>query len=253
MQNDEAYANAAFIPRGDTYPSIWQARGAAFIRRHPPEMVAAGAAGAERALFWRGGARLLVFVHGGYWLRFSPGSFAHLAEGALQAGWSVAMPAYPLAPAARVSAITRSVAQSLTRLCDLVDGPVHLAGHSAGGHLVARMLAPGMLPDPVAARIARVVPISPVSDLAPLLQTSMNADLQLDEDEAAAESPCRQPRPAVPVHVWVGGDERPVFLDQARRLAEAWRCPLTIDMGKHHFDVIEGLERPSALLSAVIG
>jgi hypothetical protein len=57
----------------------------------------------------------------------------------------------------------------------------------------------------------------------------------------------------VPVHVWVGGAERPVFLDQARWLAEAWTCPVTVDTGRHHFDVIEGLEHPSALLSAVIG
>ena len=68
-----------------------------------------------------------------------------------------------------------------------VAGPMVLTGHSAGGHLVARMgcrdvaLAPG-----VRARIRHILPISPVADLRPLLETSMNADLRLDEAEAEA-------------------------------------------------------------------
>ena len=37
-------------------------------------------------------------------------------------------------------------------------------------------------------------------------------------------------------------DQRPVFLDQARRLGNAWACPVTIDAGRHHFDVIDELQ-----------
>ncbi|MFZ1727079.1 MAG: alpha/beta hydrolase, partial [Albidovulum sp.] len=91
-------------------------------------------------------------------------------------------------------------------------------------------------------------------DLRPLIETSMNDTLRLDLTEARRESPALRPHcPDVPVHVWVGGAERPAFLDQARRLGNAWACPVTVDPGKHHFDVIEGLERPdSALLSALL-
>ena len=46
----------------------------------------------------------------------------------------------------------------------------------------------------------------------------------------------------VDCHVWVGGQERPAFLWQARVLAEEWDCPWTVDPGRHHFDVIDGLE-----------
>ena len=46
--------------------------------------------------------------------------------------------------------------------------------------------------------------------------------------------------------VWVGGDERPVFLEQARWLSEAWGCGLVIDDGRHHFDVVDGLETPDS-------
>lgn len=255
---DDAYANAAYIPGGAAYSARWEAAAAAFCAAHPPPRLSYGPGARETMFLWRpeGAARgLAVIVHGGYWLRFSPQIFAHLAQGALNAGWSVAMPGYTLAPEARISAITRQIGAAITRAAAEVAGPIHIAGHSAGGHLAARMACTDApLPAEVAARVARVVPISPVSDLAPLMRTSMNADLRIDAAEALAESPRHLAlRPGVTAHVWVGGAERPAFLDQARWLAEAWTCPLSIDTGRHHFDVIEGLEKPAPLLSAFIG
>jgi pimeloyl-ACP methyl ester carboxylesterase len=119
------------------------------------------------------------------------------------------------------------------------------------------MLCPDVdLSPDILARMARVMPISPVADLRPLLETSMNATLRLDEDEATRESPalCAAPR-NVPVTVWVGGDERPAFLDQARWLADAWPgADLVIDEGRHHFDVIEALADPdSRMIARLLG
>jgi hypothetical protein len=52
----------------------------------------------------------------------------------------------------------------------------------------------------------------------------------------------------------VGADERPAFLDQARWLAEAWGVELTFETGRHHFDVIEGLEHAdSPMMRALFG
>jgi len=120
---------------------------------------------------------------------------------------------------------------------------------------VARMLQPGLLPDSVAARLRHVMPISPVSDLRPLLRTSMNADFRLDEAAAIADSPALMvERLPVPVTVWVGADERPVFLDQARWLAEAWGCGHVVDKGKHHFDVIDSLaDGQSEMIGRLLG
>ena len=111
------------------------------------------------------------------------------------------------------------------------------------------------LPGDLAARIRRIVPISPLSVLAPLIDTAMNADLRLDPAEARAESPAlRSRRAGFDAHVWVGGAERPAFIDQARRLGNAWACPVSIDPDRHHFDVIDGLETPdTALMRALLG
>jgi hypothetical protein len=99
-----------------------------------------------------------------------------------------------------------------------------------------------LLPDTVQARIAHVMAISPVSDLRPLLHTAMNRSFQMDMAAAEAESPALMGKPKGKVTVWVGADERPAFLDQARWLSQAWDAPLVVDDDKHHFDVIEGLD-----------
>ena len=98
------------------------------------------------------------------------------------------------------------------------------------------------------------MPISPLSNLVPLMHTDLNATLHIDPAEAAAESPVLHPRPATPVHVWVGGAERPAFINPSRWLSRAWNAPLTVEPGRHHFDVIDGLEAPdSPLMAALLG
>ena len=165
---------------------------------------------------------------------------------ALARGWACAMPSYTLAPDARIGAMTAEIAQAVRAAAGRVAGPVVVTGHSAGGHLAARMgCADQTVP------VARVVPISPLADLAPLMQTDMNATLAIDPAEADRESPARLAlRAGVQAHVWVGGQERPAFLWQARTLSEAWNCPWTVEAGRHHFDVIDGLTDPNSALMA---
>lgn len=253
---DDAYANTVHIPDGEEFPARWQDASARFRAAHPPEALGRG------HLFRpRGAARgLMVFVHGGYWMETAPDTWSHLAAGALARDWAVAMPAYTLAPRSRIAAMTREIAAAVADAASRIKGPLALAGHSAGGHLAARMVCQGALPDAVAARIAACVPISPLADLRPLLRTAMNDTLRLDEAEAAAESPALlKPRPGIPVTTWVGGMERPEFIRQARLLANVWAglgaaTDCVIQPGRHHFDVIEGLEQAdSALMARLLG
>lgn len=256
---DRDYANAAHIPGGMAYPARWSARAAAFRQDQEQKGARLGRRSYSAGRYGPGGRQchdlflpdgpprgLFVFVHGGYWLDFDQEYWSHLAAGPLARGWAVAMPGYTLAPAARLGEITVEIVTALISLQEIVPGPVVVAGHSAGGHLAARMgcadVGPGF--------VRRVVPISPLAELAPLMATSMNDRLGIDEAEAAAESPARLARRAgVEAHVWVGGQERPAFLWQARTLAETWGCDWTVDPGRHHFDVIDGLEKPDSPLT----
>ncbi|MCA8882202.1 MAG: alpha/beta hydrolase [Rhodobacteraceae bacterium] len=254
-----AYDMPQFIPDADAYPDRWADEAAAWRSLE----AAIGRARLNQPygphdrhrfdLFYPAGrpAGLVVYVHGGYWRRFDRKLWSHFAAGATASGWAVAMPSYPLAPEARIAEITSDIARAIAAAADLVGGPLILTGHSAGGHLVARMAeARGPLPGPVAARLQCVVPISPLGDLRPLLAVPINTVLHLDMAEAVAESPAlRAPRPGLPVTIWVGAEERPVFLDQAMDLAAAWNARLRMAPGCHHFDVIDGLCVPDSPLT----
>jgi arylformamidase len=248
---DDAYANGIYIPNGDDYPSRWERAAAAFRDSNPPEALGQG------HLFRPEGdiRGLVVFVHGGYWMELGPSDCSHLAAGALARGWAVAIPAYTLAPQARIAQMTREIATAVTEAARRVAGPIALTGHSAGGHLAARLVCDdGTLPDPVAARISACLPISALSDLRPLMHTRMNATLHIDADEAIRESPALlTPRMGIPVTAWVGGSERPEFLRQSRLLADIWAglggaTQLVVEPGRHHFDVIDALADPDSHL-----
>lgn len=252
MDMDRQYAIGAFIPGSGDLPGLWSQKAATFragLGARAELDLAYGQTGRQRFdLFHPDGPSrgLLVFVHGGYWMAFGRESWSHLAAGALARGWAVAMPSYTLAPEARVSQMTTEVAMAVRAAAARVGGPVVVTGHSAGGHLSARMGGAD-----VDVPAARVVPISPLADLEQIAQTGMQDKLRLSAEEIATESPARQPlRAGVQAHVWVGGQERPAFLWQARTLSESWDCPWTVWPGTHHFNVIDDLERPNSALMA---
>ncbi|SFU14949.1 alpha/beta hydrolase [Sedimentitalea nanhaiensis] len=249
MELDDAYANASHIKGAEGYPPRWQAKAKAFRD---------GLGGrAELGLPYGDSPRqafdvfrpqnaakgTVVFIHGGFWRAFDGSAWSHLAAGPLARGWAVAMPSYDLCPQVSIADITRQIAVAVRSVAARTEGPIAITGHSAGGHLGARMLDRCLIPDAVGQRISAVVPVSPLSDLRPLLKTTMNEDFKLTEQAAIDESPLfMTDRRKVPVTVWVGADERPAFLDQARWLAEKWHADHVIAPGKHHFDVIDAME-----------
>jgi arylformamidase len=254
MDMDREYANSDFIPGAAALPGLWARKAEAFrngIGKRARLGIAYGRKDRQALdLFLPETAPqgLLVFIHGGYWMDFGRESWSHLAAGALARGWACAMPSYTLAPDARIHDITAEIANAVAVAAAEIAGPLVITGHSAGGHLAARMGCK----DHHAPRTRRVVPISPLADLEPLLGTQMNETLWLDAEEVEAESPARH-RPACDAHIWVGGSERPAFLWQARTLSETWDCAWTVAPGLHHFNVIDGLEHPdSALLTACL-
>lgn len=252
---DREYANGAFVPGSAALPDEWLRRAAGFrqaLGARAQIDLAYGPAPRHRFdLFLpeRTPRGLMVFLHGGYWLAFSKQSWSHLAAGALIRGWACAIPSYTLAPAAGIAGITQEAAAAIRAAQTLVPGPVVVTGHSAGGHLAARMACA----DIDLLRAIRAIPISPIADLGPLTQTAMQSDLRIAPEEAESESPARLARRAgCQVHVWVGALERPAFLWQARTLSEAWACPWTPAPGHNHFTVIDDLADPHSALMATI-
>lgn len=259
---DDAYDNSGHIVGAADFPSRWAEKAAAFRDSLGARaQIGVSYGPSERQVFDffqpEGVSRgTVIFVHGGYWKAFDARYWSHLAAGALAKGWAVAMPGYDLCPEVRISEITRQIAAAVTEVANRTfGGPISLAGHSAGGHLVSRMTDPLILPAEVRDRIANIVPISAVADLAPLMQTTMNDVLRIDAAEAQVESPVNMSPPhGVNVTVWVGQNERPAFIEQSERFARTWGARLGVVEGKHHFDVIDALEDPdSDMVKALLG
>ncbi len=262
---DEAFDNAGHVPDAAAIAARWAGEAAALRSAARAELDLPYGSGVRNRfdLFRPAGAAagLVVFVHGGYWHKFDKSAWSHLAAGPLAQGWAVAMPSYTLAPEGRVSQMTGEVAQAIAAAAAEVDGPVRLIGHSAGGHLVSRMACQDApLRADVAARLERVVSLSGLHDLRPLLGTKMNDILRLSEAEAAAESAALlAPRMDLDTLFWVGAAERPEFLRQTQMIAEIWgeggaRVRDHYDPGHNHFTVVAELSRPdSDLVRALIG
>lgn len=263
---DDAFANMAHVEGSEKLPSFWADRAAAYRASgiRVDEDIRYGKA--DRALMdivWPDSAPrgLAVFVHGGFWIRMDKSHWTDLAEGARANGWAVAFPQYTLAPEARISEMTREVAAAIALAADQVDGPIRLAGHSAGGHLVSRMVCiDSPLPAQVLDRIAHVLSLSGLHDLRPLMWTAMNDLLKLDEEEACAESVVLlRPHKRANVTAWVGGGERPEFIRQTKLLAMMWDgldVPIkaVIEDDHNHFTVLESLkEADSPLTRAFVG
>lgn len=258
---DDAYANAAHIPGAADYIERWETDSKAFRKTWPETDldISYGEGTRNRMdVFHPDGVSkgLVVFVHGGYWLRFDKSYWSHFAKGSLSRGWTTCLPSYDLAPNVRIADITTQIASAISRAAERVDGPIRLTGHSAGGHLVSRMLCKdGPLSRNVIDRIERVVSISGLHDLRPLRKTQMNDSFQMSEEDAIAESPAlKEPASSCPVIAWVGGAERPEFLRQSKLLADAWpSARYHEDPDLHHFNVIDGLkERDSELTSVLL-
>lgn len=266
---DDAYSNMDHIPEGAAFPERWIQRAAryreilsasgrmeldaAYGERPRNRMDVFLPAGEPRGLF--------VFIHGGYWMRFDKSYWSWLAEGALARGLAVVMPSYSLCPEVRIGDITREIGKAVAQAARRFSGPVTLAGHSAGGHLAARMICHGApIPKSVQARIRHVMPISPVSDLRPLVCLKLNETLKLDDREAERESPALlTPLPNARVTCWVGQAERSEFVRQNALLATIWhglgaRIAHVEESDRHHFNVIDGLaDQGSEMCRALFG
>jgi len=205
---------------------------------------------------------LLVFIHGGYWRSLDKGDFSFLAPAFSRRGVTVALPNYALCPKVGIEDIVKQNLLAIAWLWHygarygVNPGRLYVAGHSAGGHLTAMMLAArwnAYMPALPYNLVKGGLAISGVYDLEPLVHAPfVNQDLKLDQAEARRLSPVAIP-PATtsPLYTAVGGDESDEFKRQSALIASTWRYAFAGDIpmpGRNHLTVVEELANPASAL-----
>jgi len=247
------YNNRARVPDHPAVMQRWRETAEAARAARPPVEIAYGPGPRELMDLFSAGpdAPVAVFLHGGYWQALDKDWFSGIAPAFLAGGVSLAIPSYDLCPDVRLGVILRQVSAAVEAVRARTGARPVVFGHSAGGHMSACMLSEG--------RASAAIAISGVFDLRPLIPTSLNAALDLDEREAAALSPIHGPVPngstpgGTVLDCIVGADESPEFLRQSKMMADHWAANGVETRyealpGLNHFTVLDPLYDPGSRL-----
>ena len=251
------YNNRARVPENPALIAGWARDAKAYREANEGRWhVIPYAAGARHSIDFfpaDGHGPIAVFIHGGYWQALDSSFFSHLAGGLNAHGISVAIPNYELCPVVTIDDIIAQTRLAMRELARLGQKLV-VSGHSAGGHLAACMLAtdwraidPALPEDLVIAAYA----ISGLFDLVPLVSTSVNMPLHLNDVSAREVSPLFWPAPSRgSLDAVVGGDESAEYFRQSRTIVDTWGVTIptryqTVS-GANHFTVIAGMADPKS-------
>jgi arylformamidase len=270
---DREYDNRAKVPAFPDYLERWSGRS---------RVLRDGGAGCREIAYGGSPAETLdlyppvagdipapvqVFFHGGYWKSLSKREFGFVAESFRPAGAATAVVDYGLIPAVTMDELVDQCRRALAWLWEHADEQgfdrerIHVSGHSAGGHLVAMLLATdwpvfrGGLP---ADLIKGGCGISGLYDLEPIRLCYLNEELGLDSVTVARNSPVRLiARNPAPLLLPVGELEGSEYRRQSEDLASAWGrqglSPEVLVMTGHdHFSIVDQLGDPQSELSRAI-
>jgi arylformamidase len=250
------YNNRARVPENPELIAGWARDAAAYRERHVPRAIAYGPGARNQIDFFAGDgdSPMAVFIHGGYWQALDGSFFSHLAGGLNAHGISVAIPSYDLCPDVSVGEIVEQMRMASRELARLAPSLV-ISGHSAGGHLAACMLATdwpaydASLPKDL---VTAAYTISGLFDLGPLVGTSLNKALRLDEATAREVSPLFWKPPAHgSIDAVVGGNESAEYFRQSHSIVDRWGAAgLATRFGvvpdANHFTAIAPLADPQS-------
>jgi arylformamidase len=252
------YNNRARVPEHPSLIAGW-ARDAQAFRQSGPNLFhrisyGPGARNTMDVFPSRNQGDMVVFIHGGYWQALDASFFSHLAAGLNAHGVGVAVPSYDLCPQVSIEDIIAQMRNAVRELARFGRRLV-VSGHSAGGHLAACLMATDWrsidraLPaDFVKAAYA----ISGLFDLGPLVDTSINNALRLDEAAARRASPVFGPAPSHgSLDAVVGEDESAEYHRQSRMIVHAWgnagiEARFAEVPGANHFTAIVPLADPDS-------
>lgn len=256
------YNARAMIPEHPRVFTRW-VQESARVRRTTPGLfdLAYGETADERLDFFpanHSDAPLLVFIHGGWWRSLDKSDFSFIVPAFTRAGINVALTNYSLAPTASIEDIVLQQLRALAWLYrnaekyDFNRDHMVVAGHSAGAHLSAMLMAavwPIYAADLPPDMIKAGVLVSGIYDLEPVRHADfVNIDLQLTAERIAPLSPAFMPQahPA-PFITATGSLESDEFKRQNALIGNAWKAHHARDIAlpdANHMTICDALASP---------
>jgi arylformamidase len=244
------YDNRARVPEHPAHFAAWAQDSADWRAERPPLDLVYGEGERERIDLFEakngpGSGPAVLYIHGGYWQAMDRTSSSVCARGLNLTGVSVGVMGYDLCPAISIAGIVAQARAAARALAAHTGKPVVAAGHSAGGHLAACLLA--LQPEVTAA-----YSISGLFDLRPLIGTPLNKALALDEEEAVRQSPLFwAPPQGKSLDAVVGGAESGEYHRQSRSIAEVWgeagtKTRYEAVEAANHFTILAPLADPAS-------
>ncbi|MRD46659.1 alpha/beta hydrolase fold domain-containing protein [Caenimonas koreensis DSM 17982] len=261
--HDAMYNNRALVPEYPEHFRRWASASADAMRSLDRELdVRYGGGQNEHLDIFHGGDRdapVLIFIHGGYWRALDKRDHLFVAPPFVKQGVCVVIPNYALAPAVTVPQIVmqmvHAVAWTWRHIARYGGDPnrITVAGHSAGGHLAAMMMAclwrvygRDLAGDVVKGAIA----VSGLHDLDPIMRAPfLQSTLHLTREQVRKASPALLPPPASGKLITVcGADESLEYHRQNQLIRTAWgddRVPVCeLLPNRNHFTALDALVEP---------
>lgn len=204
-------------------------------------------------------AKVLVFIHGGYWQLFDKTKFHFIAEAFLPQNITTVLINYPLAPAATMDEIVASCRKAMLWLQQNLAAfnadptEVYIAGHSAGAHLAAMLLSKQRANE-IQHFLKGICLLSGLFNLIPIQLSNRNEVLQMDKEMAIRNSSIELvAAQTCPLLLAAGAAETDEFKDQSREFYnhcknKAASIELLELQGLNHFSILDALADEKTLL-----
>lgn len=205
-------------------------------------------------------APVYVFIHGGYWYSLDKSDYSYIAEGMYPHGITTVVINHDLAPHVPMTEIVRQNRAAFTWIAqharEFNGNPdrIYSGGHSAGGHLLAMVMAADWKEGTGVDRslVKGGCAISGIFDLVPIQRSYLNNTLHMSEDEARENSPLGKEfdYPA-PLLLISGEEESDEYERQTQAMHLFWsslgyHSEIQVGRGLNHFNIVDQLNDPDS-------